>query len=159
MKNIYSKNSTIQQIQDNIRKATTDHNKEISVLWIPSHRSIKGNEEADEAAKCGTTLETASNTPIPTEDLKSIIKSKIKEEWENDWNNTTNNKLREIRDNTQRWTVPEARKLQVTLCRLRIGHTLPTHGYLLQRNDPPICDNCSVPLTVNHIITQCQKYN
>ncbi|GLV41335.1 hypothetical protein CBL_04859 [Carabus blaptoides fortunei] len=55
-----------------------------SVYQIPSHKGIKGKEKANEASKCARTLETTSNTPVPTGDLKSIIKSKIKEEWQNE---------------------------------------------------------------------------
>jgi hypothetical protein len=30
---------------------------------------------------------------------------------------------------------------------------------LMSKDDPPLCDSCNVLLTVNHIITECQKYN
>ncbi|KAI5746576.1 hypothetical protein M8J77_005081 [Diaphorina citri] len=43
------------------------------------------------------------------------------------------------------------------LMRLRIGHTKITHSFLFRREDPPVCDKCNVPLTVEHIVLSCRK--
>ena len=50
------------------------------------------------------------------------------------------------------------RKEEVVLCRLRIGHTYATHGYLLRGEDKPLCTTCRTPLTVGHILLVCPKY-
>ena len=31
--------------------------KDITIIWVPAHRNIEGNEKADELAKIGTTLD------------------------------------------------------------------------------------------------------
>jgi len=41
---------------------------------------------------------------------------------------------------------------------MRIGHTRFTHGYLMAKEEAPICKVCGVRLTVKHIITECLKY-
>nr|CAI5830079.1 unnamed protein product [Callosobruchus analis] len=46
---------------------------------------------------------------------------------------------------------------QVCLTRVRIGHL--TASYLLLGNNHPICDECGVSLSVNHLITLCRLYN
>ena len=127
-------------------------------MWIPSHVNIKGNDEVDEAAKKGTTKTEIENINIPPEDLKSIIKNHIKKEWSNSWYQKTNNKLRDIKDETKRWKVPEERKLQIVISRLRIGHTKFTHEHILKKTEPKICDTCSTTMSVKHIIEECTKY-
>ena len=48
---------------------------------------------------------------------------------------------------------------EVTLARLRLGHTSLTHKYLLSLNKiAPECEECRVPLTVNHILLDCCKF-
>ena len=47
------------------------------------------------------------------------------------------------------------RRKETALCRLRIGHTRLTHGFLMSRNPPPFCEDCIVPLTVRHILVEC----
>nr|CAI5832989.1 unnamed protein product [Callosobruchus analis] len=48
---------------------------------------------------------------------------------------------------------------QVSLTRVRIGHTHLTTSYILLGNNHPICDECGVSLSVNHLITECRLYN
>ena len=50
------------------------------------------------------------------------------------------------------------RRWETILCRLRIGHTRLTHGFLMSGGRQPYCDDCRVPLTVKHIIIQCPKF-
>ncbi|KAE9544876.1 hypothetical protein AGLY_000419 [Aphis glycines] len=40
-----------------------------------------------------------------------------------------------------------------------IGYTHLTHSYLMSKDKSPLCDSCSVLLTINHFITECNKYN
>ena len=41
---------------------------------------------------------------------------------------------------------------------MRIGHTRLTHGYLMAKEEAPICEVCGVRLTVKHILSECLKY-
>ena len=45
------------------------------------------------------------------------------------------------------------------LSRLRIGHTHLTHKHILSRDNPPVCDQCRVTLTVEHILVECPNFN
>lgn len=47
------------------------------------------------------------------------------------------------------------RKEEVTLARIRIGHTFLTHSYLLKGEDQPFCIPCQTPFTIKHILTDC----
>ena len=45
----------------------------------------------------------------------------------------------------------------VLLNRLRVGHSRLTHSYLLSGDDPPTCQSCGIPLTVQHILVECHN--
>ena len=55
--------------------------KDIIFCWIPSHIGIKGNEEADEAAKEALSLNEASKTIVAL-DLGNKINNLLQEEWQ-----------------------------------------------------------------------------
>ena len=84
--------------------------------------------------------------------------------WQLRWNiEPRTNKLKNIKDTVKRWTTSAKmdRKTEVMLARLRIGHTLITHGHLmtLPREEPPKCNKCDVQLTVCHMIQDCPHVN
>jgi hypothetical protein len=70
-------------------------------------------------------------------------------------------KLNAIKRSILPWTFPvnTPRKYETAINRLRIGHTRLTHAHLMKKEDPPICICCGVPLTVKHIITECNAHN
>ena len=51
------------------------------------------------------------------------------------------------------------RRDEITIHRLRVGHTHLTHSYLLHKEDLPECEFCHVPLTVEHILISCPKHD
>ena len=69
------------------------------------------------------------------------------------------NLLYNIKETVKPWITETRidRRTQINITRLRIGHTLVTHGHLmnLPRTDPASCSNCNIELTVNHIIQDC----
>ena len=50
------------------------------------------------------------------------------------------------------------RKWEVSLCRLRIGHTLTTHKYVMDGTHWRFCDDCLVPWTVEHFLVVSELY-
>lgn len=132
----------------------------IWLCWVPSHVGIQGNELADRAAFTATTNGPIPLTPLPYRDYYPKIKQKIREKWEEEWVAITNNKLREVKTTTKPWITAHSsnRTHEVSLCRLRIGHTLYTQQYLMERREQPICEVCNTPLTVKHILSHCPEY-
>ncbi|XP_026811214.1 uncharacterized protein LOC113552556 [Rhopalosiphum maidis] len=62
--------------------------------------------------------------------------------------------------NIYRWTNPKLNgKKETVLNRLRIGHTRITHGFLMARKEPPICQTRGTALIVKHLIADCLKFN
>jgi kelch-like protein 2/3 len=148
-----NKNPIVQLIQCRIAAS----HKQIELCWVPSHMGIQYNEKADENAKAIITNSDANLIQLPRSDLKNHIKHQVKNMWREKWENTQLNKYREITNSTQPLphSCSENRHWSVTLSRLRIGHTLLTHKYLMDRDEPPFCEDCIIPLTVKHILEEC----
>ena len=47
------------------------------------------------------------------------------------------------------------RRQEVTLARVRIGHSFLTHSFLINKDSPPICNKCQEDLNIKHIIQDC----
>lgn len=155
-----AKNPIITQLQHKVVAAARDNKLQIVFCWVPSHAGIPGNEAADRAASTCATRKVDLDD-IPYQDYKATVKKSIKCKWQEEWSRETNNKLHVVKPMLQEWASARHRDrfFEVILCRLRIGHTHLTHGYLLRREDPPACEHCSKPLTVVHILLECPAYH
>lgn len=154
-------NTQINPLSIKIKNIIYLSKKYIRFIWTPSHCNIRGNEEADKAAR------NAINNPnsltlsrmLPADINRSVDKY-CTQLWISDWRQVTENKLREIKHSVEPWPKLKNsnRKEDVIINRLRIGHTRFTHGYLMEKTDPPICRSCNSSLTVKHIIIHCQIF-
>lgn len=71
-------------------------------------------------------------------------------------------KLNKIKNNTNQCkNISELNRKEGTSTNgLRIGHcTRLTHSFLMTQDEPPSCDTRGDLMTVNHIMTECQKVN
>ena len=136
-----------------------ERGKRINFCWSPAHVNIKGNEEADQAAKRAASGDIIMYKPVPYEDLRYNIRIYIKQKFNNMWSAlTTNSKLKEIKSDTKPWSIVKHsnRRYIKVLNRLRIGHSRLTHSYLLQNpHVAPICHLCQDLLSIKHIIVEC----
>ena len=76
--------------------------------------------------------------------------------WESDFGN----KLLEIQPEVgSAWANADRRdrREEVVLARFRIGHTHLTHSHLLKGERPQVCDWCGQPLTVKHLLVECNR--
>ena len=133
------------------------HDKNIKFCWVPSHIGIKGNEQADCAAKAALTL-PITPLKVPYSDFKHCITKYLIASAQINWDtNYTHNKLYAIQPKLGVWpnSCRSIRREEVILSRLRIGHTRLTHTYLLKGEAQPMCIPCQQPLTVHHILIDC----
>ena len=149
------------QIQSSIHQILTRRNTRIEVCWVPSHVGIPGNEFADKAAK-----EAAASPPtaahVPAADFIPHLKMMSRSKWQREWDSlNTPNKLKEIKTDVTEWksAYGENRSEEVTITRLRIGHTNITHSYLMTNPSGPIpqCGPCGATLTVKHMLAECPR--
>ncbi|XP_072398117.1 uncharacterized protein [Diabrotica undecimpunctata] len=156
IRNIYSINPIVQCIHS-ICQQQSKNGVSVTIIWIPSHVGIIGNENADHAAKLACSLENMENIQLH-QDLKSSIKNNVLSTWQTYWN-VQNTKLRTIQLTVTSITMPQmSRKDNNIIRRLRIGHTRLTHGYLMSSENHPRCEHCNESLTVQHILLECVHY-
>ena len=106
----------------------------IVFCWLPSHVGITGNEKADIAAKSALPL-NMSDLKIPFTDFKPSINTFVHNKWQMSWNAAVFNELHSIKPSLGEWQPNYRidRKEEVTLARLRIGHTFITHSFFAER--------------------------
>ena len=159
IENTSNPNEISRKIQNQIYNLTyTGYS--ITLIWIPSHNKIPGNERADEKARQAiTSTDAISLNCFTLHDAKSIARIISNNIWQRAWKQGTS-KLNEIKNTIHTWPYPPdlSRKIETSINRIRIGHTSLTHQYLMKKEDPPICTSCGSPLTIKHIITECLSY-
>ena len=153
MKSSTRSNQLVRQILEKYNNLS--QNKTIIFCWIPGHVGIRGNENADIAAKVSLKL-IQSNIKIPSSDFKPTIRNVIKTKWQTLWNNEIENKLQRIKPTLGKPIENIlCRKDQAVLTRCRIGHTRITHSYLMKKENRPICNTCKCTFTVRHFLSEC----
>ena len=142
----------IQEIQEWMMKLCCLKKKEVIFCWCPGHIGVKGNETADREAKLAVDT-SIYKTKSVYHDFKISIKHHIKKKWLDIWKEQCNNKLFKIKQDVDVWTSSfhKHRRKEVVLARLRIGHTLLTHGYLMEKGNAPICSNCQQNMSIEHL--------
>lgn len=154
----YPSNSIAREIREKAADLSSQ-GKHIQFYYTPSHIGIRGNEMADQSAKQAVNdPNVAMATICVHKDLKIAINFKLTAQWTATWQNT-NYPLKEMKPTPDtRLPLPKARRNQVAITRLRIGHTRLTHEHLMKRTEPPLCETCRTPLNIKHILVECQRF-
>ncbi|GFV08333.1 putative RNA-directed DNA polymerase from transposon X-element [Trichonephila clavipes] len=127
---------------------------DIIFSWVPGHMSIFGNEQADNAAR---SMSDHMQQPVCYQNLKTSIQHYIHHTSQETWDQQVINKLHSIHHSSAHWAAVPARRHDVRLTRLRIGHTRLTHRHLLLGESPPVCDFFQCDLSILHILIECPK--
>ena len=154
---LYSKHPIVQMIQSRLQEC----DRTFTFCWCPSHVGISGNERADCLARNAARENVETPVALPRVDVKVIIKSRSRDMWRDQWLlQPLTNKLRAFKPTISPYVNSyfTNRHWERTLCRLRIGHTNLTHSFLMDRSPLPYCQDCLVPLTVNHLLVECPTH-
>lgn len=117
---------------------------------------VSSNEKAGILAKAAARRPASTQFFVPAEDLCLTVTTCVHRCWQERWNDVGPNKLRNIQQGTEKWSYQGMlRRWETELVSLCIGHTKMTHGHLMNQSSPPFCDDCLVPLTVCHLLTEC----
>lgn len=162
IKSLVSKsNPKIHPISQQILRLIFQNELNLQLIWVPGHKGIPGNEEADLAAKEATLISPIPHEPIPAQDLQYCLRQSIISSWSSHWAALpATHGLRAIQQTPKKWYSSStlSRKQDILLRRLRIGHTALTHTHLLKGDPRPVCASCNVPLSVQHILLQCPQF-
>ena len=120
------------------------------------------------AAKSALDL-TPDKYNIPYTNLKPKINNFLHKKWQQRWKRNTSNKLFQVKPFLGEWhpAFRKSRKEQVTITRLRIGHSRLTHSFILKytKNHSarhakhPQCSTCQTPCTIKHVLLECKVFN
>ena len=137
-----------------IKESLFDIKSTITLLWIPSHCGIDGNDKADELARKGSS-ENQDDVPV----THAIVKAKIKgRKW-----NLTHDRAKEMyrdrrhpkMDVEKMWP----RKARRLYAKLRSGHTMELKHYRhkVDAEEDGLCDECEVEETLQHVLCECRS--
>ena len=100
--------------------------KFITFCWIPSHRDITGNEDADRAAKDALSKAQPAHFELPCTDVFIKIQPFVSSLWQKRWDKEVDNKLHAIMPqiDDKYYSGCTNRKDEVIINRLQIGHTV-----------------------------------
>lgn len=134
-------------------------NKNVIIIWIPSHQGIIGNEKTDNYFKEATSSTPSEiETPIPYQELVNYAKTNFKKEWNQIWTTVNTSKIHSIIKEFYQHipTSNLSRKERILLARLRTGHTKITHEYLIKKTVSPSCTICNKLVTVQHLLLNAE---
>ena len=141
------------------------NNINISIVWIPGHIGLKGNEMADKLAKQGLgSSEVDKHVPLQINDYINLLEKFILEKWQTRYNKSKIGSFYKLLipnvSSKVKYSDYNNRRKEVSLTRIRFGHCLLNNvkylfGLVPSRN----CDICHVEEDVNHFIIHCINYS
>lgn len=166
LSSIKNENSKDNFIIYNIINKLNKTNKTIKLQWVPGHKGITGNENADILSKEGCTSEQIIHTRIPLNDTLNLAKTEALQDWIQEYTSISTEKGTKHYNLMKTPTFkPWFEKLElntqqiVTIGRLRSFHTATKDKlYIWKLIQDDKCDQCGVKEDSNHILLICPKY-
>ena len=149
--------------------------EQVALHWIPAHRGIPGNEEADRLAKEATGWRAnggrGQHAQIfsPLQPLQSAVarwaRARAKEDWRKEWAKAKHgHELRQLLPEVDRKSLQLysglSKKLSAALIQMRTGK-IALRQYLskIQAAETDECPCGMGPETVSHVLMNCDRYD
>lgn len=135
-------------------------NSQVTLVWVPSHIGIRGNETADRLAKTATDNQSITyDIGFELQEAYRRVDAYIKKRWQEEWNaGKTGRHFHSIQPDVQEKQQRHfsSRSAEVLAHRLRLGRCL-LNSYLYQmgKHDTGNCSLCGSPETIRHFVMEC----
>lgn len=136
----------------------SNNNIVVAFVWVPAHKGVLGNENADFLAKLTCTNRSVpynnNLVALPFSDIDCLLKQRMCEKWTQHYNHCTQIQNKgldyaclNVGINQMPWfcrdNVFHKRKFYSIICRLRFTHCrLNYHLHCMNMVDSPICQYC-----------------
>jgi hypothetical protein len=133
---------------------------QVTLVWVPSHIGIPGNEKADVQAGKGVN-DNGIRFPIGMElaDAYALVNSYICQQWQSEWTNATTGRFyHQIEPNVKVASRLKFanRSMETMAHRLRFGKCcLNLILHKISCHDNGLCDDCRVPESIQHHVLEC----
>ncbi len=132
----------------------------VTLVWVPAHCGIRGNEIADRAARDSSSKrELLVALPYSLTEINSVLTQDAYNQWQVKWlNSPTGQFFRQLHPKVSRFAVEPVRNRRddVIITRLKTGHVrLNAHLFRICCHCDGLCDVCHVPESVSHYIMDC----
>ena len=147
-----------------IIELNSESKNNITLVWIPSHVGLPGNEKADELAKLATQNQTIdiNNNISFSESLPAII-DYINAKWQDAYNSATSiEHFRAIEPTVSRSLKfsTEDRKTETIITRIRLGTChLPFYLHKFGKHPTGLCETCNKNFNIAHLLMECPNSN
>ena len=137
--------------------------REVTLVWVPSHVGIQGNETADRLANEGTKKSAVDiDIGIELAEAYSTVDDYCRSKWQEMWSLRTNDQFSLIVPSVLTTRLQQqhfaSRRIEVTANRLRFGRCrLNAYLHVIGRHDTGLCAQCGVPETVKHYVMECDN--
>ena len=165
----------MEHIQAEVEDLHKKQGKKITLVWVPGHEEIEGNEEADEEAAKSITegnknsdhMKYLQKLPISRSAARQAMEADLKKRAGDKWQSSP--RYQKIRDFDE--TLPGPSFLRITakwprrntsvLMQLRTGHAqLNGHLHKIGKSATPICPACEMEIeTITHFLCICPRYD
>ena len=147
---------------DIIKLISSLNKSKVTIIWIPGHCDIKGNDKADKLAK---TALNNDNINIEVHRQKEELLEKVHQDtiikWQTLWNNSTTGQTYKIvcpNVTLKNKYFCKNRKKETLISRLRLGKChLNYYLHKINRHATGLCQTCNVNETIEHFLLDCRE--
>lgn len=152
-------NTNYNALQEILQTSTKLTNRP-TVIWVPSHVGIYGNECADKLARAATNRPNIDwLLPLQTTELNlHILKfiDRLHQQWW-DEQKSTYHEFQPIVLRRPFFTA-NMRYRETTITRLLLGKAAVNHTLFIMKKHPTgLCDRCNKPETIKHLLLECSS--
>ncbi|XP_060085427.1 uncharacterized protein LOC132564819 [Ylistrum balloti] len=158
-----TRNTVLTSIQNSINQLSIAKIP-VTLMYVPAHVGIPGNDKADQLAKNALHLtEITQPVSLTKEETYSLINKSIQKKWDDIWlNSDPNQPLRKIQDKPSKKAIlySENKTEDKIITKLRLGYTkLKENINKMIKNTSPNCTHCNALETISHVFTECQFHS